>query len=430
MIRKLRRRMTAMMLVSLLIVVTLFVASINFAYWRQMERRAENTMDLLEAGGGRWAAPSEEKEEDGEGQSPDAGRPPRMGQRREERELPDLPPDSPEFTAGLSSFYTVRLDENGQILSWDSQRRELYTDSQVEEVVRQVRAGKKERGWIGTQFFRMTGEKDEKLLIVLDERMERLSAGALLRQTVFLGLGVYLVLAAAAFFLTRRMFAPAEEANRKQKQFIWDASHELKTPIAVMSANAEVLEREIGHNEWLGYIRSELDRTTRLVQSLLELARTESGTAKVAFSDFDLSRTVMSVALPFESTVFENGKTLEIDIPDGIHATGNPDMISQLTLILLSNAAKYSGEGGTIRLTVQARGRNRTVRVWNSGSYLSPEEIRHVFDRFYRVDQAHSREIEGHGLGLAIAQNIMTLHRGKIQVESSVDGGTAFEAVW
>ncbi len=199
--------------------------------------------------------------------------------------------------------------------------------------------------------------------------------------------------------------------------------------MAVISANAEVLEREIGTNEWLSYIRSEIDRTNLLVQSLLELARTEQETVQAQMTDFDLSRAVLTVALPFESTVFENGKTFEMDIQENIHYVGSQDMVQQLIVILLSNALKYGNPGGTIRITLKMHGKNRFISVFNTGSYISPEDASRIFDRFYRVDAARSREVEGHGLGLAIAKNIVTAHHGRINVHSEKDVGTTFEVI-
>ena len=205
-----------------------------------------------------------------------------------------------------------------------------------------------------------------------------------------------------------------------------DASHELKTPLAVISANAEVLEQDIGENEYLGYIRSEVRRTDTLVNSLLTLARLDKGAAETAMKPFDLSRALLDVTLPFESTVFEAGKTLETDIPDGITCTGSEEQIKQLAVILLSNALKYSDEGGKIEVSLKARGKQREIRVFNTGSVISPEDREHIFDRFWRADPAHGRETGGHGLGLAIAKTITDAHHGKIAVESREGFGTAF----
>ncbi|MBQ9307675.1 MAG: HAMP domain-containing histidine kinase [Clostridia bacterium] len=437
MIQHLRRKVTCLVLAGLFVIVCLFVGSINLLNYRQLLSRADSTLELLKANqGSRPTMPLDgpqglERTERGreasgetpppkpEGESsPAANRPPdRMSAQ---------PPSSRESIAGLSNFYTITLADDGTVVSWSSDREDLYTDAQVTALAQSALAGGRKQGRVGSQFYVLWATGEGEMLIVLDERLEMEAAKSLLWTTSLLGLLVYLLLAVSAFFLIKRLFVPAEEAAKKQKQFVWDASHELKTPIAVISANAEVLEREIGKNEWLGYIRSELDRTTELVQSLLELARSEQTGRQEEKQNFDLSRAVMSVALPFESTVFESGKTMVTEVEEGIRYTGIERMISQLTVILLSNAVKYAGDHGVITLSLQKKGRNRILSVHNTGSYIAPEDARRIFDRFYRVDAARSREIEGYGLGLAIAQNIAQAHGGKIQVESSIETGTRF----
>ena len=153
-------------------------------------------------------------------------------------------------------------------------------------------------------------------------------------------------------------------------------------------------------------------------------ARMDKGSVEAVFRPFDLSQAVLQVALPFESTVFEAGKTMELDVPDGVMVKGDQDMIQQLVVILLSNAVKYSDDGGAIRVTLEARG--PVLKVHNTGPAISPEVLPHIFDRFFRGDAAHNRETPGNGLGLAIAQNIMDAHKGKITAESSPEAGTTF----
>ncbi len=211
-----------------------------------------------------------------------------------------------------------------------------------------------------------------------------------------------------------------------RRQFVVDASHELKTPLAVISANADVLADEIGTNEYLGYIRSEVARTNTLVENLLTLARMDSGTRKKQVGTFDLSRALLSVALPFESAVFEAGKTLKIDVPQGVDMRGDEEMVKQLAVILLGNALKYSDDGGQIRLSLTVRGNKRFITVWNTGEPIDKADQAKIFDRFYRADASHNREKQGNGLGLAIAQKIVEEHRGKIAVASSREAGTTF----
>ena len=169
----------------------------------------------------------------------------------------------------------------------------------------------------------MTEQEDSRLLIVLDARLEMSAGQRVLGASALVAGTACLFLSLGAWLLIRRMVKPVEEAFRKQQQFVWDASHELKTPLAVISANADVLEGEIGENEYLGYIRSEVQRTDSLVKNLLTLARMDRGTVNREMEDLNLSEAVLGVLLPFESTVFEAGKSLETEIRENVRCTGN-----------------------------------------------------------------------------------------------------------
>ena len=422
MIRKLRVRMTLMVIAVLILVSAGIVLATHLSSEQNIAAQAQDTLSVLAESGGtaenRKENPPPKPSEDDDGN--------RFGRKNDRRGgrdmLPDIRSGGDAAKAGLSSSYTVTLNEDGTVASWTSDRSDLYSDEQVADVAAAALAQGKDTGRIGTQFYRKT----EDGLIVLDARLDFLNASNALRSTILIAAVSCILLSLLAWLLIRRMVRPVEDAFNKQKQFVSDASHELKTPLAVISANAEVLEQDIGENEYLGYIRSEVRRTDTLVNNLLTLARLDKGAAKTAMVPFDLSHALLDVTLPFESTVFEAGKTMETDIPDGIGCTGNEEQIKQLAVILLSNALKYSDEGGKIEVSLKAKGKQREIRVFNTGSAISPEDQEHIFDRFWRADPAHGRETGGHGLGLAIAKAIADAHHGKIAVESREGSGTAF----
>lgn len=466
MIQKLQRRFTLLVLGVLLVILAGVVFAINYVNWKELTDQAEASLELIVKNNGQrpgmmdrpdgsFPPPWAQTESSGtgdvvldsqdwdDGEDEDAAEDAASDDKDDEVDggnhyedfIDDVLDESPfhpglqgredmAFAANLSTYYCVHLDQQGSILRWTSDRQDLYTDQQVAELTRAVLETEKDFGRVGSQFYRLKETDSGSLLVVLDARMEVSRAHSLLRTTVLTGLLAYLVLGLTSALLIRRMTRPVQEAFDKQKQFVWDASHELKTPLAVISANAEVLAGEIGENEWLGYIQSEVNRTDHLVQNLLTLARMDKGSVEAVFRPFDLSQAVLQVALPFESTVFEAGKTMELDVPDGVMVKGDQDMIQQLVVILLSNAVKYSDDGGAIRVTLDARG--PVLKVHNTGPAISPEVLPHIFDRFFRGDAAHNRETPGNGLGLAIAQNIMDVHKGKITAESSPEAGTTF----
>ena len=415
MIKRLRRRMTLMVIAVLILVSAGIVLAIHLADERNIAAQAEETLSVLaENSGGRP-----------QGAGENVGGRTRKGDRRGKgAQPPEVRSGRDAAAAGLSNSYTITLNTDGSVASWTSDRTDLYSDAQVAAIAESALADGRETGRIGTQFYRKTERNGHTVLTVLDARLDYLSASNVLRSAALIAAVSCLLLSLLAWLLIRRMVRPVEDAFTRQKQFVSDASHELKTPLAVISANAEVLEQEIGENEYLGYIRSEVRRTDTLVKNLLTLARMDRG-AGTEMSRFDLSRAVLDVALPFESTVYEAGKSMETDVPGEIDCTGNEEMVKQLVVILLSNALKYSNEGGRIGVSLKARGKQREIRVFNTGDPISPADQEHIFDRFWRADPAHGAETGGHGLGLAIARTIVETHRGRIAVDSN-EAGTAF----
>ena len=446
MIRRLQRRLILLVLSGLLLASAGLVTAINWMNLRSVEKQVNSVLDMLtENGGERPALREKNARRLMDLPSPDRGED-RKSYTEEEGTPPPPPYGTPAFpmegrgmegkwnsqalnAANFSNFYTVTLDQEGAVTAWTSDRAELYTDEEINALAREALARGQSAGRIGSQYYRLADRGDVRQLIVVDARMDMQNAQSVLRVTVLVALMEDALLSLGAVWLIRRMVKPVDEAMEKQKQFVWDASHELKTPLAVISANAEALKTEVGENSALQYIQSEVDRTDHLIQNLLTLARLEKGTVKAAHASFDLSQALLEVALPFESAVFEAGKTMEMEIPDAIHYTGDQEMIKQLAVILLSNAVKYSDDRGSIRLSLEARGEKRILRVHNTGPAIPPEAQERIFDRFYRVDSSHNREIEGNGLGLAIAQSIVKEHKGKITVTSREGEGTAFTVI-
>ena len=434
MIRRLRRRMILLVLCGLLLASAGLVFAINYMNWTSLTSQAAGVLEMLSENNGQRPSPLERWEGGGRERLPD-----REEGGGEEIAPPQMFPgrqgdwdgrrgrsDTLMNAANLSNSYTIYLDDEDNVTGWFSDRPDLYSDEDIQALAAAALSRGGSNGRVDTQFYRLIEQDEGKLLIVVDERLEMQSARNVLRVTLLVALAEDALLSVGAVLLIRRMVKPVDEAMEKQKQFVWDASHELKTPLAVIAANAEVLAGEVGESKPLQYIQSEVERTDHLLQNLLTLARMEKGTAAPRHEKFDLSRALLSVALPFESSVFEAGKTMEINIPDDISFTGDEEMIKQLAVILLSNAEKYSNPGGRIVLSLEARGEKRVLKVHNTGPAIPAQAQERIFDRFYRVDSSHNREIAGNGLGLAIARQIVDAHKGKITVQSAEGEGTAF----
>lgn len=232
-----------------------------------------------------------------------------------------------------------------------------------------------------------------------------------------------------SIWLSKWLVMPVEAAFRKQEQFISDASHELKTPVAIISANADVLQREIGESKWLDYINTETVRMNKLITNLLDLAAVESNDDKNLHKRFNLSETVMSIVLPFESMAFEQQINLSEQIDDNIYIMGDGTKIGQLTSILIDNAFNHTEKGGSIKVQLNLQHHKKILTVSNTGSAIPPEKQKLIFERFYRADEARTRERGNYGLGLSIAKSIVKSHNGKISV-SCKNNWTTFKVLF
>lgn len=259
-----------------------------------------------------------------------------------------------------------------------------------------------------------------------------------LQRLIYTFIAVSVVMLAAIFilsnFLTNRSIAPIKTAFDKQKQFISDASHELKTPLAVIRTNVDVLLSAFDSNEqealsipdnrkWLTYIRSETERMSQLTNDLLYLTRLDSVRHHPeVYSVFDFSQHIEQHLLGFEVLAYEKGITLDVSIKDHLMIKGNPEQLIQVFVILMDNALKYTPINHYIKVELNESNNHIHLSVTNSGIGIEESERSRIFDRFYRVDKVRTRTTQSHGLGLAIAKSIAQSHHGFLRCDS--DGST------
>ena len=335
-----------------------------------------------------------------------------------DNERPDGRPgnreDKNEPRFQLSTFYSVAFSEEGEVLAVNNGNSALRSE---DELIRQASAlikGGKKSGRKGDLTYLVEDKGEYTLVAMLDSTISEGNQTVLIRQMLIIGAAAMAVLAVAAIFIARRIVKPLEENDKRQKQFVPDAGHELKTPIAVISANSELLRREAGDSEWLDNIDYENERMSDLVKQLLFLSKAESG--GLPKETVDLSRLVDGEVLPFESLAFEKGVRIESRIERGATVDGNPNQLRQLVSILLDNALSH-GTGDTIELTLRREKHTALLTVQNRADPIGAEQLERLFDRFYRSDAARSGNGSHYGLGLSIAKAVTELHGGTIRAE-------------
>lgn len=324
-------------------------------------------------------------------------------------------------------YFVLQVSIHGAVSVSGSSYYDLTDQAFIQELIQYVYTADQTTGFVEKYDLRyavVPGMFAQNLIFV-DVSGHRAALNSLVQSCVLVGL-----VALAAFFvisvlLARWAVKPVEKAWQQQKQFISDASHELKTPLTVIMSNAELLQNpEFPPENQTQFANSILVMTHQmrnLVEGMLELARADNGQVRKAFEKLDLSKEANDTLLPFEPLFFEKGLLLESDIQPGIIINGSRSHLRQVVEILLDNAAKYSAEG-VVQVRLQRQGRGQCLfSVSNPGMPISQEDLERIFERFYRVDAARSRT-GSFGLGLSIARTIVSEHNGKIWAESNATG--------
>lgn len=397
MIRRLRLKFIAVTMLSLFLVLAVILGCINLFNYRRMVEEADATLDLLEQNGGEF--PNWDK-------FYDPGKPGGFS-----AELPFK-----------SRYFSVRLSEDGEVLDVDTQKVYAVDEAAARELAEEIAAGGRKSGFIGDYRFRVCPEADGGVLILAlsCEGSIRTSRSFLLNSCAVAAAGmlaVFLLLVVSSKVIIR----PVAESYEKQKRFITDAGHEIKTPLTIIEADAELLGMESGESEWLEDIQRQTRRLTALTNDLIQLSRMEEGDNRLTRIELLLSDLVAEEVQSWQGRALAAGKTLTARIQPMLAVSGDEKSLRQLVSIFLDNAVKYSAGDGAIDLVLEKQGRSVRLTVSNPAEGLDGEKLSQLFERFYRGDASRSSDTGGYGLGLAIAGAIVAAHKGKIAA-SSRDG--------
>ena len=311
-------------------------------------------------------------------------------------------------------YFIIRYDTDGGIESADTGSIYSVTDEEAEEYGRQVIAGGRQSGIIGNFMYYLKENEEGKTAAFVDVSSQISSILSVIVISLIIAAIAWILMFVFVSALSRRAIAPIAENIVRQKQFVTNAGHELKTPLAIIMANTEALELFNGETKWTRNIKSQTRRLNNLMQNLLTLSKMDEADLNLPMQDFDLGALIGEAAAPFEEPAREKGLTLSVQTPE-ITVKANRDSMGQLIGILMDNAVKYTPEGGGISVTAYAEGNSVILREENT---VNPDDCEQnperLFDRFYRRDEARTQKKGGYGIGLSAARAIAAANGAQI----------------
>ena len=393
MIQKLRTKLIVAAMLSLIFVLIVLIGAAGALNYRDITTNADNILHILQENDGKFPVMT--------GKNPN----------REERKFsPELPYETRYFTVFLKENGTVSAVDTGKIAAIDTETAISYAKN--------VTDSEDTSGFIQDYRFLSYSVGAETHIIFLDYGREMSSFRKFLYTSAGVSLGGLLTVFLLLLFVSGKIVKPFAENYQKQKQFITDAGHELKTPLTIIDADAQVLEMDLGENEWLSDIQAQTNRLAQLTNHMLMLSRMEEQ-PQVEKITFPLSDVVQETAETFQTLAKTRSKTLTLQIEPMLSLRGDEKAIRQLISILLDNAMKYSEENGKIIVSLKKQKNRIQLSVYNTTTSIKKENLPHLFDRFYRTDQSRNSRTGGYGLGLSIAYSIVAAHKGKIWAETA-----------
>lgn len=335
----------------------------------------------------------------------------------------------PRETESRARYFVVHGSEDGSVVSVDLAMVNYVDESTARACFLHVIGSGKDNGFYDRYRYLVTKNGSTVTAAFLDCDLEFGSAFRLVAISGILILGVTLLVFLLVLSLSRHILRPYAISSERQKRFITDAGHELKTPLTIITANAEVLEAELPGNEFLQNIKHQTERMTKLTHDLVVLSKMDETVEAAKTEQFSLSDAVWEIASPFRSVAEAGGKSFHFHVEEDIQFRGDAGAMGRLISALLDNAVKYSNDGGTIRLQLTRQKKNIVLEVFNTCDPLATADPERLFERFYRDEAARTRESGGTGIGLSMARAIVEANGGEIHAHTTQDGIT-FTAIF
>ncbi len=309
----------------------------------------------------------------------------------------------------------------GEIIEISKSNESIFTDQDIERIINVILSNGYKSGSVGQVYYKIESLPFDNIIIAsnVSEILQEFRLNVLNALSILLI--IFFVLVILVVLWSFNVFSPIKDAFVKQKQFISNASHELKTPLTIISANAEII-KNTDNSQWVENINSQTERMNLLVNDLLTLAKIDEQKVPLSSLEFNLSEVITNDTLPFDAVAFEKGKMLLLDVQPDIQYKGDLQSVKNMVNILLDNAIKHAEKGGEIRVSLKKENSKISLTVFNTGSNVPDHQANKVFERFYRADASRSRESGGgSGLGLSIAKGIAMNNKWKITAVSKLN---------
>ena len=412
MLKKMRWHFILAAMAAVFIMLAAVVTGINVWNYHTTAKRADQRIQEIfdfEVGKGNMSETS----------SPEPA-PPEIFDRPDDRD-----PEAPYTTR----FFIVRLDESEKVTDVSTDFIASVDKEEAEEFAYSVLNKKRQQGYYKDYRFQAFTDDSENIVIFLNSAMELHSARNVLLISCLAGVGCFLIVFLLVLVLSRQAMKPYIRNIERQRRFITDASHEIKTPLTSIGTSVDVIEMEHGQDEWTRNIHRQTEKMSRMVADLVTLSRLDEENSFLDKVEFSLSDAAWEVAEPFTSLAKAQGKNYSQRIEENLTLCGNPDAARQMISVLLDNALKYSDENGIIRLDVYKDHGKTKIEVYNTCVLEDTKDLSRLFERFYRPDDSRSGRTGGSGIGLSIAQAVAEAYGGKIKVRSKDGRSILFQVI-
>lgn len=394
MVEILRRKFIIISVSAVFTVVFIIGLFSNLSNYSQIDRNADELLNILAENDGYFPKPNDQ-----------------------DLKYPLPPKISPEAPFS-TRFFTVKIDAGDNIIGVDTGKVSSTSTDQALNYANKVLQSEKKSGFTDDYKYRLVNKDYGSLLVFVNIGRDLEIFYSFLRNSIITGLIAIISVFIIVLVFSKKAIAPIAESYEKQKQFITDAGHELKTPLAIINTNVEVIEIDYGESQWTKSIHNQVFRLSDLVESLVSLTRMDEEKNQLTKKDFSLSDLVLEASEQFFEMSKLCDKQLVLEVEENISYHGNKQAISQLLSILIDNALKYGLKDNPIRVELKKQGKKIFLQTTNRAENLRTGNYDILFDRFYRADSSRNSKLKGYGIGLSLAKAIVLKHKGKITAES------------